>query len=302
LTYGVDQELRDTAVQRAATGLDEGARALMIGVVVEVADLDCERVANSFFRDRFGGLSDYLAAVREVWGEETSYRLGEAINRAHESAQSAFNFGEITDPSEAAARALLLNAPEPDFRLATGAALETIKGIGAASERITKICRGRGIPWAFSHLHGFEYVGDETVERDQIRPALAAINRPEFAGGVRAEFESARAELATGTPAALKQSVHEAACSVESAMKVVLEAHDVVFGPGDTSSPLFNHLEAAGIVPRHMEFTVLVAMVPRNRIGGHGAGAQPHAVDPEEAGAIVAGAGGAIAYLATRLP
>lgn len=298
----MDQELRDTAEQRAATGLDEGARGLIIQVVVGVADLDCERIVNWFFRDRFGGASDYLAAVEEVWDEEAAYRLGEAINRAHESAQAAFNFGEITDPSEAAAQALLLNAPEPDFRLAIEDALVAALKVGASAERITAICRRRGVPWAFNHLHGFEYVGDETVERDQIRPALAAINRSEFAGGVRAEFESARAELATGTPAALKQAVHEAGCSVESAMKVVLGARGVTYDAGDAAQPLFNRLEAGGIVPRHMEKLVLVAMTPRNRKGGHGAGAVAHAVDTDEARAIVAGAGGAIAYLATRLP
>src|SRR6202021_935995 len=109
-------------------------------------------------------------------------------------------------------------------------ALEARKKVGAASDRITKICRSRGIPWEFDHLHGFRYTGDETGERELTQPALAAINRPEFSGGVRSEFESARQELGTGTPAALKQAVHEAGCSVESAMKVVLEAHGVAYG------------------------------------------------------------------------
>ena len=52
---------------------------------------------------------------------------------------------------------------------------------------------------------------------------------------------------------------------------------------GDTAQPLFNHLEAAGIVPRHMERIVLGAATPRNRQGGHGAGAIAHNPDPAEA-------------------
>ena len=85
-------------------------------------------------------------------------------------------------------------------------------------------------------------------------------------------------------------------------MKVVLEARGTAYGAGDTASALFNHLVDAGIVPRHLQNLVLVAMTPRNRKGGHGGGYQPHQVDVAEAEAIVAGTAGAITYLATRLP
>jgi hypothetical protein len=293
----------DTASQREATGMDEGARKLIFRAAAEVGGLDARTVVNLFFHDRFGGPEDYLRAVEQVWGEAESFRLSQLIGEAGAEAEFPIGFGQRkVDPIEVRAYVLLMHAPEPDFRLAIQAALEATKKVGAASDRITQICRSRGIPWAFSHLHGFEYVGDEQVERDLVRPALAAINRPEFAGGVRTEFESARAELAKGTPEALKQAIHEAGCCLESAMKVVLGAHGIPYNAGDTAQPLFNHLEDAGIVPRHMEKLVLVAMTPRNRRGGHGAGAEAHAVSPSEAGAVVAGAGGAVAYLASALP
>lgn len=292
----------DTAAQRAATGLDEGARKLVLQVVLEQARLGPKEVVAVFFRDRFGGPDDYFEAIGNVWGEAEGFRLRQVVAGAHTDAEMAIGFGERRDPREAASLALLLHSPEPDFRLAISEALRAASAMGAAAERITAICRNRGAPWAFDHPDGFEYVGDEEIERELVRPALAAINRHEFAGGVRQEFEAARAELANGTPGDLKQAIIEAGAAVESAMKVLLEARGIAFGAGDTASPLFNHLESGGVVPRHMENLVLVAMVPRNRMGGHGAGAIAHQVDAQEAEAVVAGVAGAIAYLATRLP
>lgn len=292
----------DTATQRPATGLDRGARRLILTAVREITNLGPSEILTYFFRDRFGGFDDYYAAVEQVWSNATGYLVKDAVTSAEVDAEFPANFGRRPNPRVVGAFAFLLAIPEPDFRLATSDSLRALGAMEAASDRITQICRARGTPWTFAPPDGFEYVGDEEVERELIRPALAAINRPEFAGGVRAEFEAARSELAKGTPAALKQAVHEAGCATESAMKVVLARHGVEYQQGDTASPLFNHLEAAGIVPRPMQNLVLVAMTPRNRWGGHGAGATPHEVNPEEAGAVVAGAAGAIAYLAAQLP
>jgi hypothetical protein len=261
-----------------------------------VAGLDAIDVVDFFFRDRFGSLDDYFSAVRDVWGIATEFVLRGAISSAETTPAGAFA------RRLAGAHALLVGAPEPDFRAATTEALRAAGRMKNAADRISQICQIRGAPWAFSQLGGFEYVGDEEVDRELIQPALAAINRPEFAGGVRAEFEAARSELAKGTPDALKQAIHEAGCAVESAMKVVLGRQSAAYDQGDTASRLFEHLEQAGIVPRYMQNLVLVAMSPRNRLGGHGAGDTPHDVDPDEAASVVSGAAGAIAYLATRLP
>jgi hypothetical protein len=294
--------MQETALQRTATGLDQGVRELLLRVLAEVVELNSKGIIACFFRDRFGGPADYLQAIDEVWGGTVGFDLRERIGQAQTDAEMSLSFGgPKRDPSLAAAKALLLHAPEPDFRAAVVAALEACGALDMAAERITAICRNRGAPWALSPTDDFEYVGDEQVETELIRPALAAINRPEFAGGVKREFDSARTELSRGTPEALKQAIHEAGCSVESAMKVVLESHGVAYDAGDTASSLFSRLEAAAVVPRHMEKLVLVAMTPRNRRGGHGAGAQPHNVDAAEAEAIVAGSAGAITYLASCL-
>ena len=246
----------DTAAQRTATGLDAGARELILRVVQEATggDANAVIVASAFFRDRFGGLRDYLDAVDAVWGHAERFLLERAISEARTDSEFSLEIPRRVSPDLAAARAMLLHMPEPDFRVAIDAIAVGRLDVG---DRVSSICRNRGAPWVFSSA-GFEYVGDETVEREVIRPALAAINRQEFSGGVRSEFESARRELANGKPASLKQAVHEAGCAVESAMKVVLERRHIQFDPErDTANRLFDLLESAGIVPRHLQNFVL---------------------------------------------
>lgn len=114
--------------------------------------------------------------------------------------------------------------------------------------------------------------------------------------------ESARAELALGTPKALSQSVHQSGCAIESAMKVVLDERRIAYDAKDTAQRLFENLTQNGIVTRDMERLVLGAATPRNKKGGHGAGATPHQVRPADAEAVLASAAVAIAYLHKKLP
>jgi hypothetical protein len=113
--------------------------------------------------------------------------------------------------------------PEPDFRLAVETAARAALVTEKLAPRITEVCRARGAPWRFIADAGFQSVGDEVVERELLRPALAALNDPRFAGGVRSEFESARNELRAGTAVGRKQAVYECGCAIESAMKLVLD-------------------------------------------------------------------------------
>jgi hypothetical protein len=85
-------------------------------------------------------------------------------------------------------------------------------------------------------------------------------------------------------------------------MKITLDEHGITYPATATAQPLFDHLENAGIVPRSMEKLVLAASTPRNKKGGHGAGAVAHVVAIEEAEAVFANSAVAIAYLHERLP
>jgi hypothetical protein len=278
--------LLDTASQRPATGLDQGARELILRVVAEVARATSTDLIDALFADRYGSMRDYYQAVEAVWGTDARSACAQAMS-APVGGSYVVSQGERL---RAAYNSLLLVMPEPDFRLAVEAVLQPQRDADIAARRLTEICRARGAPWRFSVRHGFEWVGEVLVEQELLRPAISVLEDSRFAGGVRSEFESARDELKSGTPVARKQAVYEAGCAVESAMKVVLDEHQIEYDTQrDTAHALLDPI-------------VLGATRPRNKKGGHGAGAVAHDVSPEEAEASVASAAGAVAYLGRLLP
>ena len=195
---------------------------------------------------------------------------------------------------------LLQVMPEPDFRKAVHEALQA-NPVGEAAARITRICKRRGVPFEYDEADGFRWTGDEEIEARVLRPALAALGDPRFAGAVREHFEAARAELHLGTPRALSQSVVEACCAVESAMKTLLGRHEVSFGPNQGAHRLFGCLRESDIVPGYMENVVLAITTPRNK-AAHGAAAVAQPVSIETAEAILSSAAISIAYLFKRMP
>jgi hypothetical protein len=241
----------------------------------------------------------------DVWDKGVSRACQLAVVSAGRRATNPTLHGITGDSATrergAKASALLLKMPDGDFRRAVFDA-QRRNPDPSDQVRITRICQKRGIPWAYEPDQGFVWVGDEETETQAIRPALAAISAPRFAGGVKSHFNSAREELAFGTPLALSKCLHQAACAVESAMKITLDEHKETYDSGDTAQRLFKHLVDADIVPRYMERVVLGAMIPRNKKGGHGPGAIPHSVPLEAAEATFASASVAIAYLHKRLP
>lgn len=294
----------DTATQRPATGFDSGARTLIVKVLAPggFGPID---IVDALFFDRYGSRTDYYAALGQVWGSAVGHRCEQAVSSAEVDAEFQLTFGggrRRANRHEVGAHVLLMMMPEPDFRLAVEEVVRRSIHSQVAAERITKICRSRGAPWIFAN-DGFEWIGEQLVERELLAPALTVLNDFRFAGGVRIEFESARNELRVGTPVARKQAVYEAGCAVESAMKVLLDQHGVGYDKEhDTAQKLFEHLKAAGVVPSYMERTLLAAAQPRNKKAGHGAGAIAHDVSPAEAEAVVAAAAGAIAHLGRLLP
>ena len=194
-----------------------------------------------FFENRYGGYDDYMGAIESVWGGAEPFRLEQAVAEAQVSAEFALGgFALHSSPrgQEAGQLALLLGMPEPDFRLAVEIALRNLDYLAETAERITTICRNRGIPWRLDPNEGFEWIGDQTIEREVMVPALTILNDPRFGPGAGTEFAQARAELKLGTPEARKQVLQEAACAVESAMKVLLQQRGsrTTLGPPPRSS------------------------------------------------------------------
>lgn len=287
----------ETSLQRAPTGFNYAARALILGAL----RVNFSYTLKCFMDERFLSVEDYLEAVAEVRGQLVVDALRDAVEDSTKPRRPR-NSAEAQDMF---ALALLGHMPEPDFRAAV---LRTFThhgdGPGKANivEAINRIAKNRRIEWEFDWDRGFVWIGDEEVHDAAMVPALTAIGDERFAGATRTEFDTARDELAEGTPASLKQCVTESSNAVESAMKVVLTEHTVEFGETDSAFRLFDHLVAAEVVPRFMERMVLGSAVARNKSGGHGAGVMPHDVPQEIAQAALASAAVAIAYLHARLP
>ncbi len=288
----------DTATQRPATGMDGDARQLILNTLEGSSE---RAVVAGLLRDSYAGLTDYLTAVRQVWGDEAADDVGYAVVVAQNRQSTIPSFGEPHRANEAIANALLLHMPEPDFRSSVFRAVQELRLAASPVERITSICRKRGIPWEFTANEGFRWIGDAEVEASALRPALSAIEDPRLLGA-RNHFEAARSELALGTPTSLRQSVHESACAVEGTMKVLLAQRGVPYDEKDAAFKLFDRLVNAEVVPRFMEYCVLAAASPRNKRGGHGAGEAPHGVPQEIAEGVIAAAAVAITYLFKLLP
>jgi hypothetical protein len=287
----------DTASQRPATGMDVAARKLILNTLEGCSNQD---TLYGLWEDGYANFDDYTSAVRDVWGDAPADRLTNAVKRAGDNQPTMVSFGAVRRGEEAVTEAALLHMPEPDFRVAVFKAFSRNK-LNTTVTRVTSICRKRGIPWEFNYSDGFRWVGDEQVEAAALRPALSAIEDPRLASA-KSHFDSARSELALGTPIALPQSVHQSGCAVESAMKAVLKHRGVAYSDKDAAFKLFDTLVGAGLVPEHMKFCVLATATPRNKVGGHGADGEPHHVPLEMAEAVLASAAVAIAYLHKLLP
>jgi hypothetical protein len=286
----------DTASQRSPTGLDEGVRNL----ILRALNANPAWIVDALFEDAYDGYEDYVRAVSEVWGSELGTRIYQAVSDAQ--FHDEMYRGKRANVAEARARSLIPFMPEPDFRIAIFKHVTRRPAGFAEEDRINQICRARGVPWTFTVVDGFEWIGDREVEAQAIRPALSAISDPRFAGGVKTEFDTARQQLALAAPTALSQCLQQAGSAVESAIKVVLDEHAIAYDPADTAQRLFTILRDQGLVENYMERLILAPATPRNRRGGHGAGAVAHVVDIEVAEAVLASAAVSIAYLHKLLP
>jgi hypothetical protein len=300
----------DTAAQRPATGLDSGARLLMLRVIEEIlgrrrANVPPQMmVIRWFFENRYGSYQDYMSAVASVWGGTERFRLEQAVSEAQVNTEFPLGLAmpSRTAGQEAGQLALLLNMPEPDFRLAIETTLRNLDAMNDAGEPVTAICRNRGIPWQFDPQNGFEWTGDQTITEKVMSPALTILNDPRLVAGAGEEFAQARVELKIGTPAARKQVLVEAASAVESTMKVLLQQRKLAYDRRDTAQKLFQNLRDNGVIAADTERMVLACATPRNQRAGHGAGSIAHDVQQHEAEGFIAAAATAIAFLGKLLP
>jgi hypothetical protein len=166
---------------------------------------------------------------------------------------------------------------------------------------VNGVLERRGVPYRLDPDLVCRFDGDKAVHELVIAPALAALADPRLAGA-RGEFEDALAKLRRAQPKDLEDSIEESRKAVESAMKVLLIAHDEDLPARPTTSPLHAALVAAAIIEPQTDDLVRAAARMANAAASHGSGSEVRAVPADLATAAVSAAAVAIAFLAGRLP
>jgi hypothetical protein len=77
----------DTASLRSPTGLDDGARTLILQVGLHEAGVEPGHFVNALFQDRFGSVQDYYAGVESAHGRTARQRCELAVQAINDEQQ-----------------------------------------------------------------------------------------------------------------------------------------------------------------------------------------------------------------------
>jgi DNA-directed RNA polymerase subunit K/omega len=127
---------------------------LILQVGQNEAGLQPGHFVNALFKDQFGSPEDYFAGVESVHGWEARQRCQSAIQAVRDEQQFQASY-ERDD--QAAARALLLAMPEPDFMLAVEEIALKVRQAREIADRITKICSARVLRDLVGHQARIEW-------------------------------------------------------------------------------------------------------------------------------------------------
>ena len=252
-------------------------------------------------RQGYGRFEDVAEDIAERFSDEQAAEFREQMSRAiaadqrRMSAVAGVNY--LAEPALLAIpEALFLDAVEYGFEPHHGYA-----GHDRATGEINALLEPRGIYFRFDRSGHAQWVGDPGTYETIVAPALAAFQDARLAG-VQGEFEAALRHLRAGSAKEQEDAIDEAAKSVESSMKVLLDERRVGRDGREAAQRLFDLLRDNGIVEAEADKAVTAAARIRNQWGGHGAGATPRMPPIGLADVAVQSAGAAIVYLARRLP
>ncbi len=139
------------------------------------------------------------------------------------------------------------------------------------------------------HAIGYEFINGELIRKDSqfihaeaTRPALTLLADAKF-NGANQEFLRAHEHHRKGRQ---KEAMQDALKAFESTLKTICDQRGWTYKPTDTAKPLIAAVLNNDLVPRFCEThlaalrTVLESGLPtvRNKLAGHGQGAQPVAV------------------------
>ena len=232
-----------------------------------------------------------------------------ALSAALETAYAPEQFHETVEP-DAIAQAGLLASPTPFYldaveeaiRLAVDALETASSGSGLrtiAQTQINAVLLRHGLHWAVNDAGALFWTGDSGAAKLLTHPALDVLGDTRMRGA-RAEFEAAIAHLRADSDKAREDAIEEAAKSVESAMKVVLDAIPVSRSETDSAEQLWNRFNAEGLVGPYTKDAIRAPSKIRNKLGGHGSGSAPRTIATADAQLAVHSAT-AILFLNTLL-
>ncbi len=136
------------------------------------------------------------------------------------------------------------------------------------------------------HGVGYQFVSGEIIRVDSeyihsevVKPVLLMLSGPGFKGA-NEEFLSAHENYRNGR---FKEALVDSLKSFESTMKAICKLRGLPYNPNDTAKSLIKVCLEGGVVPPYLETqlgairTLMESGVPtlRNKLGGHGQGADP---------------------------
>ena len=269
-----------------------------------------KKIWKAFKHDHgYGSLKDVIGDVHRRFGEDPARDLVSTVNDGHEEGRRSH------DPEYWQARAALAGLPATLFldaiQIELGRRLQAQAIVDPSyfddgtpllfeeTTHVNGVLARRGISYRLNSDWRFEWVGDSGAHELVIKPALRVLDEPRLSGA-RGDFERALAHLRLGTEKDMEQANAEAAKSVESAMKSVLDSHGVSYVGAKGASQLWDRLYDEGIVPKNSREALVGAAIIGNPDGRHGS-AEPHQVPTDLAVLAVQSAAVVIVYLAPKL-
>ncbi len=194
--------------------------------------------------------------------------------RAIDSSTRTFDYLEKTDPSDDADRAI---------------------------EELNHRFKEHGVGYCFENRKIIR-IGSEFVHSEIVRPALKILDQKQYAGAQQ-EFLNAHEHYRKGKT---KEAISECLKSLESVMKSICDKRKWAYGDRATASKLIKTCFDNQLIPSFWEgqFNALKSLlesgVPaaRNRLAGHGQGADPKPVQMYIASYVLHMTAAAIVFLA----